>query len=69
MLKIDSYHDPYANLAAAIIRAAEQDNDIVFLNSDWCDTLKLLCKLDSELFDKTNKPISIGPSAKLLPGD
>ena len=46
------YHDPWANLACAIIRAGEQAHDITFLNSEWCKDLKELCKLDSELHDR-----------------
>lgn len=48
-MKKGSYYDPYANLAAAIIRSGELQNDKRFLESDWCDTLKELCRLDDEL--------------------
>ena len=44
-----TYHDGYANLAAAIIADGHKHNDQVFLNSDWCDTLRWMCKLDDEL--------------------
>lgn len=45
------YHDAYANLAAAIIASGERCHDVSFLNSDWCDTLRTICKLDDELHD------------------
>lgn len=44
------YHDAYANLAAAIIRSGELQHDKAFLSSDWCDTLKEICKLDDEMY-------------------
>lgn len=44
------YHNAYANLAAAIIASGERCNDTRFLNSDWCDTLRTICKLDDELY-------------------
>ena len=42
-------HDGYALLAAAIIADGEKHNDQVFLNSAWCDLLRMLCQLDIEL--------------------
>lgn len=48
-MKKGSYYSPWANLAAAIINAGERENDKRFLESDWCDTLKELCRLDDEL--------------------
>ncbi len=44
------YHNAYANLAAAIIASGERCHDVPFLNSDWCDTLRTICKLDDELY-------------------
>lgn len=44
------YHNPYANLAAAIIASGERCHDVSFLNSDWCDTLRTMCKLDNEMY-------------------
>ena len=46
---LDRYHSPYANLAAAIIESGERCNDTLFLDSDWCDTLRTMCKLDDEI--------------------
>lgn len=69
MTRVSSYKSPWANLAAAIIRSGEMEHDTVFLNSDWCDTLKRLCKLDDDLSNRKAGPINIGPTAKLSPGD
>lgn len=46
-----TYHSPYANLAAAIIASGERCHDVSFLNSDWCDTLRAMCRLDDEMYD------------------
>lgn len=48
------YHNPYANLAYAIIRSGERCHDTTFLNSDWCDTLRTMCKLDDEMYGRSN---------------
>lgn len=45
-----TYHSPYANLAAAIIASGERCHDVSFLNSDWCDTLRAMCRLDDEMY-------------------
>lgn len=42
------YKDPWANLAAAIIRSGEIAEDTSFLKSDWCATLRYICVLDDE---------------------
>ena len=47
-MKKGSYYNPWANLAAAIIRSGEQENDKHFLESDWCDVLREICKIDDE---------------------
>lgn len=44
-----SHYDGYANLAAAIIADGYKHNDKAFLDSDWCATLRWMCKLDDEL--------------------
>lgn len=44
------YHDPYANLAAAIIASGERCHDVSFLDSDWCDTLYEICRLDDQMY-------------------
>ena len=48
------YHDPYANLAAAILDSGRRCNDTVFLESDWADILKEMCRLDDEISDNKN---------------
>lgn len=61
-MKKGSYFSPYANLAAAIIQSGEQHNDELFLHSDWCDTLKLICKLDQELHSGVRAQFNVGAS-------
>ena len=43
------YHDPYANLAAAILDSGKRCNDTAFLESNWADTLRDICSLDDEM--------------------
>ena len=59
------YHDPYANLAAAILESGVKCNDTRFLESDWADVLKGICMLDDKMYggkdtyvrtSKTNLP-------------
>ena len=54
MAAFHKYHSPYANLAAAIIRSGQMANDTRFLESDWCDTLRELCRLDDEMHPDGN---------------
>ena len=44
------YHGAYANLASAIIESGIKSNDRNFLESDWCDTLREICKLDDKMY-------------------
>lgn len=44
------YHDPYANLAAAILDSGKRCNDTRFLESDWAETLRDMCSLDDEMY-------------------
>lgn len=44
------YHDPYANLAAAILEAGARCNDTRFLESDWAETLREICSLDDKMY-------------------
>ena len=44
------YHDPYANLAAAILDSGKRCNDTAFLESDWADILRDICSLDDEMY-------------------
>lgn len=55
--ELTRYHNPYTNLAAAIIESGERCNDTRFLDSDWCDTLRTMCKLDDEMYGHKNMGI------------
>lgn len=48
------YHEPYTNLAAAIVASGVKCHDVGFLESDWCDTLREMCRLDDEMYDARN---------------
>ena len=43
------YHNPYANLAAAILDSGKRCNDTAFLESDWADILRAMCYLDDKM--------------------
>ena len=45
-----AYHDPYANLAAAILDSGKKCNDTRFLESDWAEILRDMCSLDDEMY-------------------
>lgn len=48
------YHDPYAKLAAAILDSGKRCNDTAFLESDWADILREMCRLDNIIYDNKN---------------
>lgn len=48
------YHDPYANLAAAILDSGKRCNDTAFLESDWADILREMCRLDNIMYGNKN---------------
>ena len=48
------YHDPYANLAAAILDSGVRCNDTAFLESDWADILREMCRLDNIIYGNKN---------------
>ena len=48
------YHDPYANLAAAILDSGVRCNDTTFLESDWADILREMCRLDNIMYGNKN---------------
>ena len=48
------YHDPYANLAAAILDSGKRCNDTAFLESDWADILREICRLDNIMYGNKN---------------
>ena len=51
------YHNPYANLAAAILDSGKRCNDTAFLESDWADILRAICSIDDEMY--VNRSIEI----------
>lgn len=50
MKAVGPYHGAYANLAAAIIASGVKCHDTTFLKSDWCDTLREICRLDDQMY-------------------
>lgn len=48
--KRTKYHEPFANLAAAILESGIAANDKRFLESDWADTLREICRIDDDLY-------------------
>ena len=48
------FHNPYTNLAYAIILSGERCHDTTFLDSDWCDMLRMMCSLDDEMYGRRN---------------
>lgn len=59
------YHDPYANLAAAILETGARCNDTRFLESDWADVLRELCALDDKMYGGKNTN-QIPPKARRI---
>ena len=51
------YHNPYANLAAAILDSGKRCNDTAFLESDWADILREMCRLDDIMYNKDVVPL------------
>lgn len=45
------YHGGWAKLAAAIIVTGIQENDVSFLNSEWCSLLRAVCEVDYEYYN------------------
>ena len=45
-----AYHDPYANLAAAILESGARHNDTRFLESNWAELLRDMCSLDDDMY-------------------
>lgn len=48
------HHNPYANLAAAILDSGKRCNDTAFLESDWADILRGICSLDDKMYGNRN---------------
>ena len=47
-LRHNRYHDPYANLASAILVANKRDE--AFMKSEWADELRAMCELDDAMY-------------------
>ena len=58
------YHDPYANLAAAILDSGVRCNDTAFLESDWADILREMCRLDNIMYGNKNV-VSLGTRVRM----
>lgn len=59
------YHEPYANLAAAIIMSGVKCHDVKFLESDWCDTLKEMCRLDDQMYGGRGLGLNVRGKTKI----
>ena len=61
------YHNPYANLAAAILDSGARCNDTAFLESDWADVLRAICYLDDKMYDNISVQSSIAKVCRSSP--
>lgn len=59
------YHEPYANLAAAIIMSGVKCHDVKFLESDWCDTLQEMCRLDDQMYGNRGPSLTVRGKTKI----
>lgn len=59
------YHEPYANLAAAIIMSGVKCHDVKFLESDWCDTLQEMCRLDDQMYGNRGPSLTVIGKTKI----
>lgn len=59
------YHEPYANLAAAIIMSGVKCHDVKFLESDWCDTLQEMCRLDDQMYGGRGLSLAVRGKTKI----
>lgn len=59
------YHEPYANLAAAIIMSGVKCHDVKFLESDWCDTLQEMCRLDDQMYGNRGLSLAVRGKTKI----
>ena len=59
------YHEPYANLAAAIIMSGVKCHDVKFLESDWCDTLQEMCRLDDQMYGNRGPSLTVRGKTKV----
>ena len=61
------YHNPYANLAAAILDSGARCNDTTFLESDWADVLRAICYLDDKMYDNISVQSGIAKMCRSSP--
>ena len=61
------YHNPYANLAAAILDSGARCNDTAFLESDWADVLRAICYLDDKMYDNMSVQSGIAKVCRSSP--
>ena len=59
------YHEPYANLAAAIIMSGVKCHDVKFLESDWCGTLQEMCRLDDQMYGDRGLSLAVRGKTKV----
>ena len=66
--KRSRYHNPCANLAAAILESGARCDDTDFLESEWADNLREMCILDDEMYGhrnvKTDKAMLHKPTSR-----
>lgn len=61
-----TYHDPYANLASAIIESGERCHDSGFLESAWCEALREMCLLDDQMYG--GRGLHVDTGRRITPG-
>ena len=59
------YHEPYANLAAAIIMSGVKCHDVKFLESDWCYSLQEMCRLDDQMYGNRGPSLTVRGKTKV----
>ena len=48
-IKNFQYKNPWARLADAILESGKAAHDVAFLESDWAETLRAICRMDDEM--------------------
>lgn len=59
------YHEPYANLAAAIIMSGVKCHDVEFLESDWYGILQEMCQLDDQMYGNRGLSLTVRGKTKI----
>lgn len=55
-----TFHNPYANLAAAILNSGVRHHDMEFLESNWADVLRRVCELDLMMYGNRSTELTRG---------